>query len=103
MIQLPGKKIRNVTSDWNDGILLATLVDSVARGLCPECDEMLPEKALQNVTHAMTLAEDWLSVPQVTPLMRVHMLCILAVWRVRECAMGIRAVNQASKVLRPRH
>eukprot|EP00731_Ephydatia_muelleri_P018457 Em0011g497a len=65
LIQLPGKKIRNVTTDWNDGILLATLVDSVARGLCPECDEMLPEKALQNVTHAMTLAEEWLSVPQV--------------------------------------
>ena len=65
-IRLPGRKIRNVTTDWNDGILIATLVDSVASGLCPECDEMLPENALQNVTHAMTLAEDWLCVPQVT-------------------------------------
>lgn len=64
-IQLPWKNIRNVTTDWNDGILIATLVDSTAHGLCPECDEMVPENALQNATLAMTRAEDWLGVPQV--------------------------------------
>ena len=64
-VQLPGKKIRNITTDWNDGILIATLVDSTARGLCPECDEMVPDNALQNAKIAMALAEDWLGVPQV--------------------------------------
>ena len=71
-IQLPGRKVKNLTTDWNDGILVATLVDSVARGLCPECDEMVPANSFQNATQAMKLAEDWLGVLQVT-IVHVHM------------------------------
>ena len=37
----------------------------MAPGLCPENEEMEPENALHNATHAMKLAEDWLDVPQV--------------------------------------
>ena len=64
-IKLPERKLNNLTTDWNDGILVATLVDSIARGLCPECDEMVPSKALQNATQAMKMAEDWIGVLQV--------------------------------------
>ena len=55
----------NFTTDWNDGIAVAALVDSVAPGLCPEYVDMDPQDALENASHAMKLAEDWLGVPQV--------------------------------------
>ena len=55
----------NFTSDWNDGIAVAALVDACAPGLCPEADSMDPNNALQNATYAMTLADIWLGIPQV--------------------------------------
>ena len=64
--KLPHKTINNFTSDWNDGTLVAALVDAMAPGLCPENEEMDPQNALHNAAHAMKLAEDWLDVPQVS-------------------------------------
>lgn len=64
--KLPHKTINNFTSDWNDGTLVAALVDAMAPGLCPENEDMDPQNALHNATHAMKLAEDWLDVPQVS-------------------------------------
>ena len=69
--KLPDKKVTNFTSDWNDGTLIGALVDAMAPGLCPEHDQMEPQNALQNATHSMKLAEDWLDVPQV-PSTVVH-------------------------------
>ena len=66
--KLPHKTINNFTSDWNDGTLVAALVDAMAPGLCPENEDMVPQNALQNASHAMKLAEDWLEVPQVSEL-----------------------------------
>lgn len=63
--KLPDKNITNFTRDWKDGTNIAALVDAMAPGLCPENEAMVPENALDNATHAMTLAEDWLDVPQV--------------------------------------
>ncbi len=37
----------------------------MAPGLCPEHEAMEPDTALQNASHAMKLAEDWLDVPMV--------------------------------------
>lgn len=45
---------------------MAALVDAMAPGLCPENEEMDPQNALHNASHAMKLAEDWLEVPQVS-------------------------------------
>ena len=45
---------------------MAALVDAMAPGLCPENEDMDPQNALHNATHAMKLAEDWLEVPQVS-------------------------------------
>ena len=71
--KLPHKTINNFTSDWNDGTLVAALVDAMAPGLCPENEDMDPQNAMQNASHAMKLAEDWLEVPQVSnSLSRVH-------------------------------
>ena len=63
---LPNKTINNLTTDWNDGILIASLVDAHAPGLCTEMDTMDHENALENATLAMKLAEEWLDVPQVS-------------------------------------
>ena len=59
------RKAKNLTSDWNDGTLIAALVDGLAPGLCPEYASMDPQNALENASHAMKLAEDWMGVPQV--------------------------------------
>ena len=64
---IPDRKVNNLTKDWNDGTLIAAVVDAVAPGLCPEHAEMNPKNALENATHAMKLAEDWLGVPMVSP------------------------------------
>ena len=70
--------MKNFTSDWNDGTTIAALVDAVAPGLCPEYAVMNPQNSLENASHAMKLAEDWLDVPQVC------MLAILTLWAQRD-------------------
>ena len=69
--------VSNLTTDWNSGIAVATLVNAVAPGLCPECVDMKPQNALQNATHAMQLAEDWLGIPQVNGT-----LCLLSIQKI---------------------
>ena len=64
-------KVNNLTTAWNDGRLIAQLVDNMAPGLCPEAASMEPQNALENATHAMKLAEDWLGVPMVRVCVRV--------------------------------
>ena len=71
-----GDKTPNLTSDWNDGILVAKLVDSIAPGLCPECDTMEPQNALENATHAMRMADEWLGIPQVIKI-HITVVCVL--------------------------
>lgn len=55
----------NFNKDWNDGRAVACLVDAVAPGLFPECEDLDPKDALENARTAMQAAEDWLGVPQV--------------------------------------
>lgn len=62
---LPSRIVTNFSSEWNDGTMIAALVDAQAPGLCPEAYTMKPENALENATHAMTLAQDWLGIPMV--------------------------------------
>ena len=57
--------MKNFTTDWNDGVVIAALVDATAPGLCPEYATMDPQNALENASYAMKLADDWLGVPQV--------------------------------------
>ncbi|XP_019850959.1 PREDICTED: filamin-A [Amphimedon queenslandica] len=62
---MPHQKVTNFTTDWNDGRLVAGLVDGTAPGLCPEAYTMTADTPLENAKHAMTLAEDWLGVPML--------------------------------------
>ena len=55
----------NLDKDWNDGRAVACLVDAVAPGLLPECEDLDPTDRLENARQAMQVAEDWLGVPQV--------------------------------------
>jgi len=61
----PEMPVKNFTTAWNDGIAIASLVESTAPGLFPDWDDLKPENALANATDAMQRAEDWLGVPQV--------------------------------------
>lgn len=70
--KLPHKTINNLTTDWNDGTLVAALVDAHAPGLCPEAETMDPQNALENASHSMKLAEDWLGIPQVCAIMPIY-------------------------------
>nr|WAW84872.1 filamin-like 2 [Halisarca dujardinii] len=64
-INMPDRRVANFRSDWNDGVIVAALVDAMAPGLCPEFGTFDPRDALKNAAHAMKLAEDWLGIPQV--------------------------------------
>lgn len=68
-----GLPLTNFTSDWNDGIALGALVDSMAPGAVPNWDSMHPSNALQNTEKAMIAAKDRLGVEQlITPEELIH-------------------------------
>ena len=62
---LPSNTIENLTSAWNDGRNLSALVDYCKLGLIPNHASLDPKNQLENVRHAMTLAEQHLNIPQV--------------------------------------
>ena len=62
---LPHSKISNFTSNWSDGRSLAGLVDYCEPGLIPDHASLDPNKAVENITNAMSLAEKRFGIPQV--------------------------------------
>ena len=62
---LPTNNINNITSAWSDGRNLSALVDYCKPGLIPNHASLDPKNRLENVRHAMTLAEQHLNIPQV--------------------------------------
>ena len=62
---LPHSKISNFTSNWSDGRNLAGLVDYCEPGLIPDHAALDPNKAIENITNAMSLAEERFGIPQV--------------------------------------
>lgn len=69
-VRLPDKGIKNFTTDWNSGINLAALVDSVVPGLCSEHATMDASMPLQNAKLAMDRAEQRLNIPQVDHIVK---------------------------------
>ena len=63
--RLPDQGITNFKTDWNNGINLACLVNSLDPGIFPNCHELDPHETLENLLQAMQLAEDNLSVKPV--------------------------------------
>ena len=68
----------NFNKDWNDGRAVACLVDAVAPGLFPECEDLDPKDKLENAKQAMQAAEDWLGVPQVKNFFETHKMLLSA-------------------------
>ena len=62
---LPSDGINNFTTDWNDGLRLSSLVNYCQPGLIPNHASLNPENRLENVTHAMDVAENELGVPKI--------------------------------------
>ena len=76
--RIPGLPVNNFTNNWNDGKAVGALVDSVAPGLCPDWNQWQPKDSLKNTTEAMTLADDWLGVPQVSQKMKKKLARIIS-------------------------
>ena len=62
---LPDVPIQNFSTDWNNGVALAALVDSMSPGLFPDHATLPKARALQNCTRAMDLAEERLGVAKL--------------------------------------
>ena len=63
---LPDENIKNITTNWNDGVRLSGLVDNLKPGLIPNHSTLDPNNALQNTRNAMDLAEEHFGIPQVS-------------------------------------
>ena len=72
-------RISNFTSDWKDGRAIGALVDHIAPGLCPDWSDWNPNEGLQNASEAMSLAEDWLNVPQVRNKLNLKIKCLIPI------------------------
>lgn len=71
--RLPGMPISNFTSDWNDGVALGALVNSMAPGALEDWENWSPKEALENTEKAMKSAEDLLKVaPLIAPSEMIH-------------------------------
>ena len=62
---LPDLEIKNLTSDWNNGIALSGLLEFCRPGLKPDYKRLNPDEALSNVNSAMNLAEQRLRIPKI--------------------------------------
>ena len=68
---LPERNITNLTTDWNNGINLAYLVDAIGSGIFPKCRQMVPADAIENLVQAMHVAEEQL---QVKPFIKATLM-----------------------------
>lgn len=55
--QIPNQKVRNFTTDWNDGIALCALIDRIKPGVCPQHATLRSSDGLENCQLGMSLAE----------------------------------------------
>ena len=46
--KIPERNIKNLSTDWNDGINLGALVEACFPGVCPDWEQMDPAQAIEN-------------------------------------------------------
>ena len=63
--QIPEQKIKNFTTNWNDGVALCALVDRVQPGVCPQYGTLDRSNKLSNCSLGMKLSEEKLNIPKV--------------------------------------
>ena len=61
----PTIKVKNLTTDFQDGTKIGALVDGVAPGLCPDWQDWDATESVENATAAMELADRWLGVAKL--------------------------------------
>lgn len=62
---IPDMDIRNVTTDWNNGMALSALNEFCQPGLCPDYKTLNPDARLSNTSEAMNTAEKNFKIPKV--------------------------------------
>lgn len=62
---LPSSNITNLTTDWQSGFALLSLVDTIKPGLIPSLSTLDPSQGLHNCTMAMKIAKNHLKIPQI--------------------------------------
>ncbi len=65
---IPHCNIKNFTTDWNNGINFACLLEALNPGGFPDCKKLDPRSTIENLTQCMKAAEDQLGIkPILTP------------------------------------
>ena len=62
---LPASNITNLSTDWQSGFALLSLVDTIKPGLIPPLSTLDPSQGLHNCTVAMKIAKNHLKIPQI--------------------------------------
>lgn len=60
--KIPERNIKNLSTDWNNGINLGALGEACFAGICPEVDDLEPTNAIQNNEHLLGLMKDRLGL-----------------------------------------
>jgi len=60
-----GKKVRNLNTDWNDGIALCALIESIKNGACPDCMELSEDEKLSNCKKGLELGRKCFKIPKI--------------------------------------
>ena len=66
--KIPENNIKNLSTDWNNGINLGALGEACFPGLCPDWKEMAPTNAIDNNTKLLQLTKEKLGIEcQLSP------------------------------------
>ena len=60
--KIPNRNIKNLSTDWNNGINLGALAEACFPGICPNWDKMKPENAIENLERMIKLNKDRLGL-----------------------------------------
>lgn len=62
-VVIPEANVKNFTTDWNDGRALSALVETCIPGSVPDWNILDQNNSVENITTAMQIAEEDLSIP----------------------------------------
>ncbi len=65
---IPDRNITNFNKDWNNGVNLSFLLNTLLPGTIPDCRQLDPHQSLDNLVQAMKIGEEHLGIkPVLTP------------------------------------
>ena len=101
----PHFKVKNFTTDWRDGVVMACLLESVGPGIFPEWGTLCSCEGIRNTREAMHRAEEWLGVPQIIApedMVSPH-VDELSVMTYLSCFLGAKVKNMEALRVREAH